>query len=294
MSVKNTGLAARAGKQTFSTFLTADAVKNKINQIIGGRDGQRFIAGLISAVSTNPGLAECDHSTILSAALLGESLKLSPSPQLGQYYITPFRDNTRGRIVATFVLGYRGYIQLAIRSGQYKRINVLAIKEGELKGYNPLTEEITVEIVEDDELREQLPTVGYYAYFEYLNGFTKALYWSHKRMEAHAVRYSKGYAADKRKGTAYTFWAKDFDGMACKTMLRQIISKWGIMSVEMQRAFEGDMGLIQADGTPEYVDTLDIPDEPAPAPAPVADVPEEVELAEMPGIPSDDDNPFLN
>ena len=102
----NNSLTARGGKpQTFSAFLTSDAIKNRINSMVGGADGQRFITSIISAVSTNPMLSECDHSTILSAAMLGESLKLSPSPQLGQYYLVPFNDKKRGCKVAQFQLG---------------------------------------------------------------------------------------------------------------------------------------------------------------------------------------------
>lgn len=117
-----------AKKPDFKNFITADGVKRRINEVIGGKDGQRFITAISSAVSTNPSLGDCDHGTILNAALLGESLRLSPSPQLGQYYMVPFKDNKLNRQVATFVLGYKGYIQLAIRSGQYKKLNVIAIK----------------------------------------------------------------------------------------------------------------------------------------------------------------------
>ena len=161
--------------------------------------------------------------------------------------------------VAQFQLGYRGMINLAIRSGQYKRLNVLPIKEGELISYDPLNEEIEVELIQDDEQREQAPTIGYYAMFEYVNGFRKTLYWSKAKMQAHARKYSPGYASDLRKGTAYTFWSKDFDGMAMKTMLRQLISKWGIMSIEMQTALETDMAVIKPDLTPDYVETEEVP-----------------------------------
>lgn len=236
-----------------SAYLTSDAVRDRINQVVGGKDGQRFISAVISATQTNPTLQECSNSSILSAALLGESLKLSPSPQLGQYYLVPYDDSKQGK-VAQFQLGYKGYIQLAIRSGQYKKLNVLAIKEGELVKFDPLNEEIEVNLITDEEQREQAATIGYYAMFEYTNGFRKALYWSKKKMEAHALKYSKGYAADKRKGTAWTFWSKDFDGMAYKTMLRQLISKWGIMSVDMQQAIDADMAVIHTDGTKTYVD----------------------------------------
>lgn len=237
-------------KATFSNFLTSEGVKAKINEVIGGKDGQRFITSVISAVSTNPGLSDCDHATIFSAAMLGEALKLSPSPQLGQYYMVPFKDNKLGRTVAQFQLGYKGYIQLAIRSGQYKKLNVLAIKEGELINYDPLNEEIEVKLIENEEQRENATTIGYYAMFEYMNGFRKTLYWSKAKMEAHALKYSKGYAAKK----GYTFWEKDFDGMAFKTMLRQLISKWGIMSIDMQTALEKDMAVLNDKGEPNYID----------------------------------------
>jgi recombination protein RecT len=211
----NNSLAKSQKRLGITAYLTQDAVKEQINNVVGGKDGQRFISAIVSAVNTNPALQECTNQSILSGALLGESLKLSPSPQLGQYFLVPYNDRERGK-VAQFQLGYKGYIQLAIRSGQYKKLNVLAIKEGELVKYDPLNEEIVVNLIEDEEARENAPTVGYYASFEYTNGFRKSLYWSKKRMESHARKYSKGYAA----GKGYTFWEKDFDAMAGKTMLQ--------------------------------------------------------------------------
>ena len=235
----------------FSVAIQSDMYKNLINQTLGDKDrATRFIASISSAVATNQALQECDAGTILSGALLGESLNLSPSPQLGQYYLVPFNDSKKGYKVAQFQLGYKGYIQLAIRSGQYKKLNVLAIKKGELVKYDPLNEEIEVNLIEDEEERENAETIGYYAMFEYTNGFRKSLYWSKSKMEKHALKYSNGYKA--RKG--YTYWEKDFDGMAYKTMLRQLISKWGIMSIDMQQAVEKDMATINTDGTYEYVD----------------------------------------
>lgn len=249
----NNSLQKSQKRLGIGSYLTGDAVKQRINQVIGGKDGQRFISAVVSAVQTNPALQECTNQSILSAALLGESLKLSPSPQLGQYYMVPFNDKDRGK-VAQFQLGYKGYIQLAIRSGQYKKLNVIAIKTGELVKFDPLNEEIEVKLIEDEEQREAAETIGYYAMFEYTNGFRKALYWSKKKMEAHALKYSQGYKNDKKKGTAYTFWSKDFDGMAYKTMLRQLISKWGIMSIDMVAALDADMAVINEDGTKDYVE----------------------------------------
>lgn len=248
MAVTNS-LTKSNQKTGFTAYLTNDAVKNQINNVIGGKDGTRFISAVVSAVNNNPALQECTNQSILASALLGESLKLSPSPQLGQYYMVPFNDRNKGK-VAQFQLGYKGYIQLAIRSGQYKKLNVLAIKEGELIRFDPLNEEIEVKLIEDEEARENAETIGYYAMFEYTNGFKKAMYWSKSKMEAHALKYSMGYRAKK----GYTFWEKDFDGMAYKTMLRQLISKWGIMSIELQSAIDADMAVINDDGTKSYVD----------------------------------------
>nr|DAN88918.1 MAG TPA: RecT protein [Caudoviricetes sp.] len=275
----NNSLRKSQKRLTIGSYLTGDAVKQRINQVIGGKDGQRFISAVISAVQTNPALQECTNQSILSAALLGESLKLSPSPQLGQYYMVPYNDKERGN-VAQFQLGYKGYIQLAIRSGQYKKLNVLAIKKGELVRFDPLNEEIEVKLIDDEEQRETAETIGYYAMFEYVNGFRKAIYWSKNKMLAHADKYSPAFSKDgktvktrygEKKKVSYadfaagnydpkdawmysSFWYRDFDGMAYKTMLRQLISKWGIMSIEMASAIDADMAVINEDGTKDYVE----------------------------------------
>ena len=251
---KNIGLTA---------YLTQDAVQRQINSVVGGKDGQRFITAIVSAVNTNPALQECTNGSILSGALLGESLKLSPSPQLGQYYLVPYNDKNQGK-VAQFQLGYKGYIQLAIRSGYYKKLNVLPIKQGELVAFDALNEEIEVNLIEDEEERENTPTMGYYAMFEYSNGFRKALYWSKAKMEKHALTYSAGYKAKK----GYTFWEKDFDTMACKTMLRQLISKWGVMSIDLQKAMDSDMAVVKEDGSKDFVDAVKVESSPV-TPAPV-------------------------
>lgn len=229
--------AIQAQKPRFSVMINSDSYQKMINNTLRDpKKAQRFVSAITSAVATNPALQECDSATILSAALLGESLGLSPSPQLGQYYLVPFNNTKKGCKDAQFQLGYKGYVQLALRSGYYKRLNVISVKAGELINWNPLTEEIEIRLIENDAEREQTATIGYLASFEYLNGFTKTIYWSREKMEAHALQYSKGYAAKK----GYTFWERDFDAMAYKTMLRQLISKWGIMSIEMQTAYESD------------------------------------------------------
>ena len=252
MAVNNSLTMSTAQKLGLAAYLKQDAVRDQINSIVGGKNGTRFISSIISATNANTQLQECTNKSILSAALLGEALNLSPSPQLGQFYMVPYNDKDQGK-VAQFQIGYKGYIQLAIRSGQYKKLNVLAIKEGELIKFDPLNEEIQVNLIQDEEEREKAKTIGYYAMFEYTNGFRKAIYWSKKKMEKHAETYSKGYAAKK----GYTFWEKDFDAMAYKTLLRHLISRWGVMSIEMANAIDSDMAVINEDGTKNYVDIED-------------------------------------
>lgn len=254
-------------RMTFSMAINSTGYQKLINNTIKDpKRAQRFVAAITSAVAVNPTLQTCDPATILSGALLGESLGLSPSPQLGQYYLVTFRDNKANKTTAVFQLGYKGYVQLALRSGYYKSLNVFSIKAGELKKWNPLTEELEIELIDDDEVRERTESVGYVACFEYLNGFRKTIYWSRKKMEAHALRYSKGYSAKK----GYTFWEKDFDAMAYKTMLRQLISKWGIMSIDLQTAFEQDT-IIEESG--DYVEAASAPQPQQIEPAPLAEAP---------------------
>lgn len=264
-----------AQKPKFSMTIKSSTYQRLIEQTLGSpKRAERYTAAIMSAVATNPQLQECEAKTILSGSLLAETLNLAHSPQLGQYYLVPFKAKEKKvkdasgdwRTIpehydATFVLGYKGYLQLAIRSGFYKKINVTEIKEGELISYNPFDEDIVLDPIQDVDEREAAKTIGYYAMFEYLNGFKKTIYWTKKQMLRHADRYSAAFSLnatggrypkvsyedfeagryDKKDEWLYSsFWYKDFDGMAKKTMLRQLISKWGIMSVDMQQAFAFD------------------------------------------------------
>lgn len=261
-----TNAVADASKTKFSAFVKSPNVLASIESTLGSSAKTKtFVASIISAVSTNHALAECNNASIVSAALLGESLKLSPSPQLGQYYMVPFKDKQKGN-VATFILGWKGYYQLAMRSGSYKKLHAIAIKEGELVKYDPINEEYEFKTIENPEDRKKAKTIGYYAFFETVNGFKKSMYWTKEEMEAHALQYSKGYASDKKNGWSYTYWTKDFDGMALKTMFRQLISKYGVMSIELEKAFVHDTSYSEdiptgdADAEPIYFDNANVVD----------------------------------
>ena len=242
-----------AKQPSFSLRINSDSWQKMIRTTLGDpQRARQFTAAIVSAVSINKELQDCETGSVLSGALLGETLNLTPSPQLGQYYLVPFNDKKAGTKKAQFILGYKGYIQLAIRSGNYRTINAVALKDGELKSWNPITEEFLVEMIEDEELRVKANTSHYLAFLKSNNGFTKTMCWTAEKMLSHADRYSPAFSAEKYKELKAgkikkseewkysSFWYKDFDSMALKTMLRQIISRWGEMSIDMQRAVAMD------------------------------------------------------
>lgn len=260
------------GIKVFNNLINSDLMRTKILQMVGATDSQEFITSITSAVNTNPALAECDPQTIISAALLGQSLHLKPSPQLGYFYMVPFNNRKKGTKEAQFQLGYKGLLQLAIRTSEYIDIDAIEIKEGEYKGRDKFTGRPKFEFVEDDDIRENLPVVGYMAYFEMKNGYIKRLYWSKTKMENHADTYSMAFDLEKyhdlqegkipqsEQWKYSSFWYKNFDEMAKKTMLRQLLSKHGLLSTEMQKAVESDQAVITKDLQPEYVENENVID----------------------------------
>ena len=208
-------------KVGIAAYLAQEAVKSNVESVVGQKDAQRFISSVVSAVQTNPELAACSNTSILSAALLGQSLNLPQSPQIGMFYLVPYENTKKGTKEATFQLSYRGMLQLAMRSGQYKSINVTDIREGELESYNPIEDTYSFNPETDISKRMDLPVIGYYAYFELTNGFKKGIYWPKEKVDAHAKKYSASY----RNNWKSCSWKTDFDAMAKKTMLRQLTSK---------------------------------------------------------------------
>ena len=246
---------AQAQRPRFSAAIQTDGYRKIIESTLEDpKRRQRFIANVTSAVSVNPALQECEPSTILSSALLCESLELPMSPQLGFFYFVPFKDNKTGRTVATPIVGYKGYRNLAQRSGVYRKIQAISVKKGEFVSYDPFEGHLEYRPITDPLARDAAETVGYYGVFELLNGYRETIYWPKEKMEQHALRYSKGYAAKK----GYTFWEKgreEYDRMAEKTIVRQLLSHGAPMSVEMRTAFEGDesSAVIGGDGVPAYL-----------------------------------------
>lgn len=263
-SLANSNQQRRLG---MTAYLNQDAVKAQINSILGGKRGTAFISSIVSAVQATPALQECTNPSILSAALLGESLNLSNSPSLGQFWIIPYNNKKKGVKEAQFQLGANGFKQLAMRTGQYKDIDFIAIHEGEYKGRDKFTGKQVFEFLEDDDERDSLPVIGYLAYFELLNGFRKSVYWTKNKMEAHADKYSMAFDLDtyrkiqegkipqKDMWKYSSYWYSNFEGMAEKTLIKHLLSKWGILSTELITAIDADTAVIHEDGTKDYVDT---------------------------------------
>ena len=251
----------------FTSYITSNVVTQKINNIVGSeKDGAKFISNIVASVQANPTLKECSNQSILSCALVAHSLNLSANPTLGQIYMIPYNNKQTGMKEAQIQLSYKSYIQLAIRSGYYKKINALAIKKGELIKYDPLEEEIEVKLIENEEEREKAPISGFYAMFQYSNGFRKAIYWSNEKMLCHADKYSQsfnrktmedilnGKISEKDMWKYSSPWYSKYEDMGIKTVLKQLLSKYGILSIEMQEAIEKDQAVIKEDGTPIFVD----------------------------------------
>lgn len=231
-----------------SSILDREGMRKRFDELLGKRSPQ-FISSVVSLVNADANLQKAFNEapmTIIQSALKAATYDLPIDPNLGYAYIVPFNNSVRNadgsyskRTEATFILGYKGMHQMALRTGAYKTINVLDVREGELKSYNRLTEEAVFEFIEDEEQREQLPVIGYAGYYRLMNGTEKTIYMTKKQIEAHEKKHRKG--ANMGKG-----WREDFDSMALKTVYRKLIGKWGLMSIDYRTADKETMELATA------------------------------------------------
>ena len=199
-----------------STYLEMDSVKKSIKNVLGSK-AQQFVTSMIAVVNSNTKLQEADKKSIINACMTAAALDLPINPNLGFAYIIPYNDKNSG-LVAQFQIGYKGIIQLALRSKEYKTINVTDVRQGEYSGINRLSGEYSFNWIEDQKEREKLPIIGYVAYFSLHSGFSKALYMTAEELKKHAMKYSK----TMKKG--YGNWVDDFDSMAKKTPLKLLVS----------------------------------------------------------------------
>ena len=235
------------GLQKFNAMLENTRTQEYLTNVLGEKK-QTFVSNMVALVSSNKALSECDPSTIMFSCLKATALGLAIDPSLGLAWVLPYRDNKNNTTVATFQLGAKAYTQLALRTAKYKKINVRDVREGEIVGEDFVSGEMEFKKLEKD--REKAPVIGYVAMFELINGFSKQLYMSNEEIDAHAKRFSQTY----RKG--YGLWAdKDMrPKMAEKTVLKLLLSKWGILSVEMEQAIKSDSAVLGENNSVRYVD----------------------------------------
>jgi recombination protein RecT len=225
-SIKNT-LAAKKEQNIASGpngiikgLLNSEGVRKRFEEVLRDKAPQ-YMSSILNLVNSDVNLQSCDAMSIIASCMVAATLDLPVDKNLGYAWVVPYKDR------ATFQLGYKGYIQLALRTAQYKAMNVIEIHEGELINWNPLTEELII----DFEERKSDAIIGYAGYFELLNGFKKSVYWSKDSIEKHRKKFSKSDFG----------WNKDYDAMAKKTVIRNMLSKWGILSIEMQKAYSEEV-----------------------------------------------------
>lgn len=242
------------GLQLFNQTITNPSTQKYLESVLGERKGS-FVNNLTALVSNNVGLQECQPLTVMFAALKATALNLPLDNSLGMAYCIPYKDNKRGITVAQFQIGYKGFKQLALRSGQFAIIpNATDVKEGELKSRNRLTGECVFEFIEDDKKRAEAKTIGYASYFRLLNGAESTFYMSKEEIETHATRYSKTYRFDKEGSKKSSKWSTDFDDMAKKTVIKLNLSKNAPLSVEIQEAVNADQSIMFEANKYEYTD----------------------------------------
>jgi len=240
---ENTQVAV-ARPQSVKDFLAVPAYKERFHEVLQKRAPQ-FMAAIVQTAA-QPHLKDAEPRSIIAGAMVAATLDLPINQTLGMAHLVPYRDSS-GQLVAQFQCGYKGFIQLALRSGQYRRLNAGSVSEGVFQGYDKVGEPI-MDFSRNDPVA---PAAGYYCAFETVNGFTKIVYWTKAQVEAHARRFSKAFS----KGFKSSPWFSDFDSMATKTVIKSALTKWGIMSVEMQQVAVHDQGVqLDVDAEVRHVD----------------------------------------
>jgi recombination protein RecT len=240
-----------ATPNSVSKMIKSQAIVNRFEDVIGKKAPQ-FLASVLSAVNGNSLLSNADPQSVMASAMVAASLNLDINPSLGFAAIVPYRDSKSGRTLGQFQIMTKGLVQLALRTGQYKSMNVTEIYKDEFKSLDIITGEAIIEPIADgDRAHGRSSNIcGYVAFFELINGFRKTCYWSIEEIRNHGKKFSKSYA----KGP----WSTNFPAMAAKTVLKNTLSKWGVLSTQMQIAVSSDQGIKrEIDGEIEYLDNPD-------------------------------------
>lgn len=263
LATREAAAPAAAAKKSVGALLNAmldgEGYRKRFDELLGVRAPQ-FISSIVTLANADKNLQRAvvdSPVTVIQAALKAATYDLPIDPGLGYAYIVPFNNTKDGntKMEATFIMGYKGMNQLALRTGVYETINVVDVREGELKSYNRLTEEIEIEFVEDDDIRDTLPIIGWCGYFKLINGTKKTVYMTKKQIEAHEKRHRKGKYMGKG-------WRDDFDAMAMKTVFRNLIGKCGLMSIDYQKADKATIAAADAIAKGQFddEDALTTPD----------------------------------
>lgn len=239
--------------RAFNRTITSPETQQYLTELLHERKGE-FVSNLTAIVANNANLQECEPYTLMFAALKATALSLPIEPSLGMAHVIPYKNKKRGVMEAQFQLGYKGFQQLALRTGQYKSINTTDVREGEIGKRNRLTGEIEFNFIEDEEKRLKTPVIGYVNYFKLLNGFESIFYMSKEEMEAHAMHYSQTYRSTTSYIKENSRWTLDFDGMARKTVIKLNLSKNGVLSTELKDAIIADQSVMREENKYEYVD----------------------------------------
>lgn len=251
-----------------SLLLKKESVQERLKAMLD-KNAESFATSIINTINSNTQLQSCEPMTIVKSAMVAAALNLAVDPNLGFAAIVPYKDKNRG-MEAQFQIMWRGLVQLAIRSGQYKTINVSEVYADEIESYNPFTGELNFTDQSNWKMRYDKAgeVVGYMAYFKLLTGFEKYSYMTKAETEKHAMTYSQSYKSDKQKGWSSSRWSQDFDSMGKKTVLKMLLSKFGVLSIEMQKAVTFDqakVGGTMENPEPAYIDNPEY-EEPKEAP----------------------------
>ena len=235
------------GLKRFNAMLENTRTQEYLSSVLGEKK-QTFVGNMVALVANSKMLMDCDPSTVMFSCLKSAALDLSLDPVLGLSYVIPFRDNKNNTTVATWQLGSKGYVQLALRSAQFRKLNVRDVREGEIVDEDFVSGEMRFKRLQKD--RESAPIVGYVAYMQLVNGFEKQLYMSVEELESHAKRFSQTY----RRG--YGPWADKYmkSQMMEKTVLKRLLSKYAPLSVEMRDAIRSDFAVLGENDSVRYID----------------------------------------
>lgn len=240
----------------FKEYLAMPNVSNRFDQILGQRAPQ-FTAALVQIVLRSKALSECTYDSIVGSAINAAALDLAVDPNIGHAHLVPYKNRKAKTSTCQLQIGYKGLIQLAQRSGQYHRLGYAVIHEGELISWD----ELSGDLVWDKSKRTSEKVIGYAAKFRLVNGFERSSYWTREEVLEHAKRFSQAYRYGLQNTDSQDSpWFTDEQEMALKTVLKDLLSKWGPLSVQMQRAVEADQSASDGAEGKNYPDNPQAPD----------------------------------